>query len=37
MGKKGLSLEGKREKILELYYEKVYLNHLFHILLERSA
>ncbi len=24
MGKKGLSLEEKRQKILEIYYEKVY-------------
>lgn len=26
MGKKGLSLEEKRQKILEIYYEKVYLS-----------
>jgi hypothetical protein len=27
MGKKGLSLEEKRGKILEIYYEKVTINH----------
>jgi hypothetical protein len=26
MGKKGLSLEEKRQKILEIYYEKVCIN-----------
>lgn len=37
MGKKGLSLEGKREKILELYYEKVSILSNNLTLPERSA
>ncbi len=36
MGKKGLSLEEKRQKILEIYYEKVIIAHFSQQKLERS-
>ena len=35
--KKGLSLEEKRQKLLEVYYEKVSISLLFNLTLERSA